>query len=373
MDNDLATQNDQEVVENEAPAQSQMEMMAEKLAEIRGRDTEETTEPVVAKPDRVREKDGKFAKTDAPAEPAAQNTEAQETTPPVNQPSTLQAPNGLTAEGKAEFAKASPALQREIVRRENDFHKYYKEVEPLKQAAQYGRSMYAALQPYENTIKSWGTTPDKAVQALFNADHKLTHGSPSDKLQAFAALAKGYGIDLSQGLPEQQYVDPNFAWMQQQNQAAIQAAQVANQRVQQIEARYEQERKDADTAQLNSVLEQAKQNKPHFDELRQEIGLILQSQINRGNTITDTQAAIDQAYEAAMWQSPKHRAELLAKQQADAANSVAQKRAEDASKAKAARLASSVNVAKRGSLQTQGAVGDTKDFMREQLAAIRSR
>lgn len=377
---DLETQ-ESEVVESaqvEQPEPTDRESIAEKLAEIRARNAapetadDESAKP--AKPEKVRAPDGKFAKSEQTKEPPAEapaqadQTQAQPTAAPVAA-TAIQPPTSYTAEGKAEFLKASPAIQREIVKRENDFHKYYHaEVAPLKQAAQYGQEIYKAIQPYEQTIKQWGASPAQAVQALFEADRKLTTGSPQEKIQAFATLAKGYGIDLSQGLPEQPAYDPNVEFLQRQIQQANQAAQIANQRIQQSEARYQQERQAAEQSQLNSAIEQAKQGKPHFDELRMEIGTILQSAINRGQEIT-----IDQAYEAACWQSPKHRAELLAKQQAEVAATAAQKRAEEASKAKGARLASSVNVAKRGTLQAQRPVGDTKTFISEQLEKIRNR
>lgn len=387
MDIDQATLSGQEAEvpkEHDAPELSHREIMAEKLAEIRERNAaKEPSEPAPVKPeakaDKPRDEKGKFAKqADTPsadAAPAAAAEPKQPDAAPVEKPAaavtidpSIQPPSSYTPEGKAAFLKADPQIQKEILKRESDFHRYYKEVEPLKQAATFGQEIYKAIQPFEQTIRSWGVPPAQAIQALFNADRKLTNGSPAEKLQAFADLAKGYGIDLSQGLPAAASVDPNVELLHRQNQQAIQAAQAAQQRIQQLEARYEQERKAAETAQLNSVIEQAKQGKPHFDELRQEIGMILQSAINKGQPIT-----IDQAYEAALWQSPQHRAELLAKQQADAEAAAARQRAEEAEKAKAARQASSVNVQKRGTLQPQKPVGEIKDFMREKLAEIKSR
>lgn len=360
--------------EVEVKEQTSAEVMADKLKEIRSRGDEsgaQADESKVAqeKAERARAPDGKFAKqevtdtaaaTKVPAQPDLQAPQAA-VVEPAQQTPTANAPSSYTAEGKAEFAKASPALQREIMKREADFHKG---IEPYKQAAQYAQTLHKAIQPYEQTIKSWGVTPDVAVKALFEADRKLTHGTPQEKIQAFAALAQGYGIDLSQGIPAAPPVDPNFQYMQTQFQAQQQRLAHIEQQNQQLAA----EAAQREQAELNRTIEQAKQGKPHFDELCYEIGTLLQAAIDRGQPIT-----LDQAYEAALWQSPTHRESLLTKQLADREAEAAKKRAEDAEKAKAARQASSTNVQKRGTLQAQKPVGEAKDFMREKLAEIRSR
>lgn len=367
--------NDQEILDEQtaAPAvePTMAETMADTLSEIRSRDTEVAADPL--KVDRTRAPDGKFAKgtpedvTPKTAAPAA--SPAEKVAPAIDPAAaasvapvaSIAPPSSYTAEAKAEFAKASPVIQREILKRESDFHKG---VEQYKQAANYAQSMYGAVKPYENTIKSWGVTPDIAVKALFEADRKLSQGSPQEKLAAFANLAKGYGIDLSQGMPEAQPVDPNMQYMQSILRQQEQRFSQLERQNHEYAARVAQQ----EQSELNSLIEQAKQGKPHFDELRQEIGLLLQAGINKGQPVT-----IDQAYEAALWQSPTHRNELLAKQRSEFEAEAARKRAEDAEKAKAARQASSTNVARRGTLPAQKAVGTMQDTMRETLEQIKSR
>ena len=388
---DLETQESNEVdATKEAPEKeiSSTEFMAEQLAEMRGRgaakpdDSEVKYAEVVEK---TRSPDGKFAKADDKAKSDKQDKsktatttqDAEKPTDSMIQAALVQPPTSFSAAGKEECAKASPAIQQEILKREGDFHKYYqttqKEIEPIKQAANFGQEIYQALRPFEQTIRGLGVPPAQAIHGLFAADHKLRYGAPHEKIQAFADLAKGYGIDLSQGLPEQQHVDPNVEYLQRQNQHAMQTAQQAQQQIQQMRDEFTRQQMAAEESQLNSVIEQAKKGKAHFDELRQEIGMILQSSINRAQQSGLEPMTLDQAYEAALWQSPKHRAELLAKQQADADAAAAQKRAEDAEKAKLAKRASSVNVQKRGTMQAQVPVGNATDFIREKLAEIRSR
>jgi hypothetical protein len=361
------------------PEQTMAETMAAKLSEIKSRHAE-TNEEAEGTGLRLRDPDGKFAARNknagVQAEPKAEppvvavpgtNVDVgnaapnQDAVPGVAGGAAITAPSSYTPEAKAEFAKASPVIQREILKRESDFHKG---VEHYKQAATYAQGMYNAIKPYEQRINSYGVTPEAAIQSMFEVDRKLSSGTPQERLQAFADLAKNYGIDLSQGLPQQQEPDPNMQYFQsqfQQTQQELLKAKEEIQKLAEVHAQREQ-------SELNSMIEQAKQGKPHFDELRLEIGTILQSAINKGAPIT-----IDQAYEAALWQSPTHRQELLAKQLADREAEAAKKRAEDAEKAKAARLASSVNVAKRGTLAAQKPVGNVQDIMREKLAEIRSR
>jgi hypothetical protein len=274
MENDQATLNDQIDVdvpnESAAPERTQHETMVDTLAEIRSRNAaKESGEPPENAPkaaDKPRDENGKFAKAaDTPTATATPGVEPQkqpeaapaekQVVPAVTIDPSIQPPSSYTPEGKAAFAKADPAIQKEILKRESDFHRYYKEVEPLKQAASFGQEIYKAIQPFEQTIRSWGVQPAQAIQALFNADHKLTHGSPSEKIQAFAELAKGYGIDLSQGLPEMKPLDPNVEYLQRQNRQAIQTVQAAEQRIQQLEAHYAQEKQATEQAQLNSVIE----------------------------------------------------------------------------------------------------------------------
>ncbi|HCE07465.1 MAG TPA: hypothetical protein DEQ40_02470 [Oxalobacteraceae bacterium] len=387
MENELETQVD--AVYAPEPEQTQSEMMAETLAGIRERD-KEVIDPAatpVAKADKPRATDGKYAKeTDEqkaakvaapPAQPADAPAAATDPAAPQIQATRVQAPTSYSPAGKAEFDKAAPAIQQEILKREGDFHKYYQttqqQIEPIKQSANFGNEVAQALRPFEQTMRGLGASPVQAIQGLFAADHKLRYGAPQEKLQAFAELAKGYGIDLSQGLPTQQQVDPNVEYLQRQNHQAMQTAQQAQQEILQMKQAFARQNEAAEQSQLNSVIEQARQGKPHFDELRQEIGMILQSSLNRANQTGEGPMTLDQAYEAALWQSPKHRVELLAKQREDELATAAQKRAEDAEKAKLAKKASSVNVQKRGTMPAQAPVGSNQDFMRAKLDEIRSR
>lgn len=369
---DQATLTENEDVGNEsAPEPSMRDTMEATLAAINERN-KEPVEPAEesTKTDKPRSPDGKFAKSEqenkevqeqkTDAAPVAE-AKSEEKPKPEEPASNVRAPASWTAAAKEEFLKASPIVQQEVLRREQQMHDG---ISQYKQAANYGQQMYKTLQPFENTIREWGVTPDVAVKALFTADQKLRNGSPQEKLSAFVELAKGYGVDLSQGLPEQQAVDPNVAYFQQQQyqmQQALQQTQEETRKLKEYHARLEEN-------ELNNLLSQAKQGKPHFDELSVEIGSLLQAAINRGQPIT-----IEQAYDAALWASPKHRDELLSKQAADRKAEEDKRRAEEAAKAKAAKQASSVNVQKRGTLPVAKQTGTMRETLEATLAEIQSR
>jgi hypothetical protein len=355
------------------------ETMRATLDSIRERDVPEGDG---AKPDRVRAPDGKFAKAEgeapvvippvdalaAPAavvaptdgavvDPAAAALAAAVAVPVATEPA-IAAPSSWTGAAKAEFAKASPVIQQEVLRREQQMHNG---IAQYKDAASYGQEIHKAIAPFNATIQKLGVTPAAAIEAMFKVDHTLRYGSPQEKLQHIADLARNYGVDLSQGVPEQAPIDPNYQHLQSQLQAT-------QQQLQQITADRESQQQTA----LNSQIEAAKEGRPHFDNLRQEMAVLIQAAAANGENLL-----LPDAYDRAVWSHPTYRAEMLAQQQAERAAAEAKTRAEATAKATAAaaaaKAASSVNVPKRGTLQAQGAVGTMQDTMRETLEKIRSR
>lgn len=379
MSDELETQI--EDVESAEPAQSMEDTIRASLADMKARNSEgveELTTPQ-QKADRSRDKVGKFAKEKADrqhkegaeeqaaaSEAPEQDEQAPAVAAPVVQQSQYQAPASFTAEGKAAFSKASPEMQKEVLKREADFHKHYQSTQP---AVKYAETLHKVIQPYEQTFQRLGATPDQAIQGLLATDHRLRYGSPQEKIQSLAVLVKEYGIDLSQGLPEQTAVDPNVEYLQRQNREAMQAAQRAQQQVEELRQTYTQREEQERNARVQQEIDQAvKSGMPHLRELGVEIGTIIQSATARNQEIT-----LQQAYEMALWASPQHRQELLAQQQADKQAEDAKKREAEAALARSARQSASINVQRRGTLPAQKKVGSMEDTIREALAAQRNR
>lgn len=379
MDIDQATLADPAIAAPATPEPTMAETMRATLDSIRERDVSGGDDPPV-KSERVRAPDGKFVKVEGeapavvppgdaltvtaavvpPADGAAVDPAATPNAviPPVVSEPAIAAPSSWTGAAKAEFAKASPVIQQEVLRREQQMHNG---IAQYKDAANYGQEIHKAIAPFNATIQKLGVTPAAAIEAMFKVDHTLRYGSPQEKLQHLADLARNYGVDISQGLPEQAPIDPNYQHLQSQ-------LQTTQQQLQQLTA----DRENQQQAALNSQIDAAKEGRPHFDDLRQEMGLLIQAAHARGELLT-----LPDAYDRAVWSHPTYRAEMLAQQQAERAAEDAKQRAEATAKAAAAataaRAASSVNVPKRGTLQAQGAVGTMQDTMRETLDKIRSR
>jgi hypothetical protein len=348
MDNDQATLN--EPVEE----QSMDDTIRQTLESIKERDNEASAElsanaeQTEEKPAKQRAPDGKFAKAETTAETETNSavsvqTEAASTAPEAAPVVAEQPPSSWTAAGKAEWAKLPEGVRQEVLKREADFHKG---VEQYRAQANFAQVVHKAIAPYENTLRQLNIAPDVAINSLLSADHKLRHGSPAEKLQNFAQLAQMYGIDLSQGLPQAQQIDPNTQYLQQQ----LQQTQQQLQHLSASQAQREQ-------AELNSMIEQAKQGKEHFDVVRKEMAALLEA---------GTAKDINQAYDMAVWARPDLRANLLAKQQEE-------QRAAQAKIAQQAKAAAVTNVPRRGTLPAQRPVGTMDETIKATLDAIRSR
>ena len=145
-----------------------------------------------------------------------------------------------------------------------------KGIEHLK--ASY-RGYDEALAPLRDEIRSVGKTEAEAIRML--ADWRQALRGP-DKAQAFAALARLEGIDLSQLVPRQ----PGPA-QQPQSQPTDPAASSCGHNIGPISQgevtalKTELQRRDAERVQAD-IASFAK-DKPHFDQVRVRMGVLMQS------------------------------------------------------------------------------------------------
>jgi hypothetical protein len=142
----------------------------------------ERGEPIEVKP---RDESGRFAKPEP-------QPEVEEEEPPVWK----RPPASWKKDYHEIWAKADPKMQEYAWQREEQMRAG---VEPLLSKAQFADAMQEAIQPYMTTIQGLGLTPDRAVSALMEADHKLRTSDPQTKLQYFMQLAQSYGINLGAG------------------------------------------------------------------------------------------------------------------------------------------------------------------------------
>jgi hypothetical protein len=291
------------------------------------------------KAQRIRDEQGKFAKQ-APVDPVAPTDPAAPVAPAQAANPLDAAPNTWKKEVAANWAALPPEVRAEVVRREADFHRG---IEGYKQAAGFGQAIERVVTPHAQTLQALGITADKAIEQLMAGDHKLRYGSPQEKHEYFAQLARNYGIDMAAVQQFQETpVDPVVAQLQQQVQRL--SGFIENQQSQ---------GKQQEEAALNSEITSfaADPKHSHFESVKGHMAALLQA--GQAQSLAD-------AYEQAIYANPVTRTQVLALQQAE-------QRAELAKKATAARTAASVNTRPRASMPVSQPIGSMEDTIRAKL------
>ena len=332
----------EEVVEQDSPSMD--DTIRQTLADIEARGSQdEPEETEEQKADRLRDEKGRFASKEPVQEAVQEETAEPVATPepaPITVPPEVQR-LGLRKEEAEAYAQAPEVLKSAFIRRSEEMHRG---LEQFRDKAQFGDSMAQAIQPYAQTIQSLGVHPAVAVQKLMAADHNLRYGSQEQKAQMLASIARDYGVDLSQGLPEAPRTDPNVSALQQQVQ------QLTGWIQQQSKA---QEQRELET--LNSEIQRFSSDpaNKHFEAVRSDMVALLQS----GMVST-----LQEAYDRAVYANPMTRSQLLAEQQAAVD---AKRKAEQQAKAQEAKRAAAVNVTRRGSQPAKRPIGSMEDTIRE--------
>jgi hypothetical protein len=216
------------------------------------------------------------------------------------------------------WQKADPKMQEYAWQREEQMRAG---VEPLLSKAQFADAMQEAISPYMQTIQGLGLSPDKAVAALMDADHKLRNSDPQTKLQYFQQLAQSYGINLGamqgqQGQMPQQTVDPTVYALQ--NELNKVRGEVMG---------WKQQQEMMENQTLLNEINQFSLKADHFEDVRPAMIQLLQSGMAQ---------TLDEAYEKAIRLDPNLFEQVTKAQQAEAA---AKQAKEQNRAAKAARAA----------------------------------
>jgi len=160
---------DEQIERDEAP---QAEVVDRRAMLEQGLEAAEKGEPIEPV---VRDPKGRF--TSQKAEQTAEEPQQEEEPPVWRRP-----PASWKKDYHEIWAKADPKMQEYAWQREEQMRAG---VEPLLSKAQFADAMQEAISPYMTTIQGLGLTPDKAVAALMEADHKLRNSDPQTKLQYF--------------------------------------------------------------------------------------------------------------------------------------------------------------------------------------------
>lgn len=283
---------------------------------------------------RARDESGRFAKApaqaDAPAQP--QVPPAAPSPDAVQQPPAARTAPGAWKKDLAEkhWNQLAPEIQEEILRREGDFHKG---IEGWKGHAEKGKAFEKVMAPYQETLQKLGVDGPTAVSALLQADHVLRNAPPAVKVQQLMAIAKQYGVDLSQEFAPDvaQYQAELYRTQEQLRQIQLQAQQQSS-------------------MTLNSEIERFASDFGHerFEALRAPAAALLESGVAKD---------LQQAFDMAAYANPTTRAELLEQQQ---------RKQEEANRAQ---RASAAAVGVKGSSPASGAPSATRGSLRGDIEA----
>jgi hypothetical protein len=293
----------------------------------------------------VRDPKGRF--TAQKAEQPAEEPQVEEEPPIWRRP-----PASWKKDYHEVWQKADPKMQEYAWQREEQMRAG---VEPLLSKAQFADAMQEAISPYMTTIQGLGLSPDKAVAALMDADHKLRNSDPQTKLQYFQQLAQSYGINLGamQGQPgqmPQQTVDPTVYALQ--NELNKVRGEVMG---------WKQQQEMMENQNLLNEINQFSLKAEHFEDVRPTMIQLLQSGVAQ---------TLDDAYEKAIRLDPNLFEQMNKAQQAE----VAAKQAKEQNRAaKAARAAAvSVRSATPG-VNTAPKSSDRRALLEEALTEIEAR
>jgi hypothetical protein len=264
----------------------------------------EETQPETEAAARARDEAGRFVKKAEEAETEGlPNAAAPVPEQPSNPaPVTRKPPQSWKQELKTHFDTLPPEVQEEIIRRETDYNKGIQRHAESAKYAETIKPVFDKWQPYLNQIQ---VTPDKAFDALIQAEYTLRTGSPAQKQQAFNKLAADYGIDLGQQQTTENLLDPNV-------QHALSRVQYLEEQIrnQQFQQQQETQRKQqAEQAALQQQIEEfsSSPNRPHFESVRDDMSKLLQA--GYAETLED-------AYDRAVWARPDIRSTLLKDEEA---------------------------------------------------------
>lgn len=241
------------------------------------------------------------------------------------------APSSWKRDVAAKWADLPAEVKAEIQRRETEYHKG---IEQYKPYAQLGQEYERVVGPNMDMIKQSGVQPAQALEYLFNAHRTLTYGTPDQKREAIARIARDCQIDLKDLSPAAP-VDPQVQQLMQERQQLQHFQQETLQQQQQ--------------AVLNQIQEFAQApGHEHFEAVKQDMSMMLQSGMAQD---------LQEAYDKAVWARADLRKSLVEKERTEA-----EKQAnEQARKARAKSAAGSVKgspPSSSGALPTNASIED---------------
>ncbi|QGH72932.1 MAG: hypothetical protein [Siphoviridae sp. ctdEk19] len=277
--------------------------------------------------------------------------------PPATPATTAQAaPRTWKPEAAAIWEQIPEAARAEIARREEDM---FRGIEQYKEHAQFGHKLQKVLSPFMPVMQQHGVAPEALVGNLLNAHATLSFGKAEEKLALFQKLAQDYGVDLVTAAANTPYIDPAVAQLREE--LRMTRGQLSQLVGGQREAAVAGVQKTVN-AFADEVGADGQKLRPHFDEVAEDIALLLKA--GRANDLQD-------AYDRAVWANPVTRAK---EQQSRETAAAAKAKAEAEKAAAAAKAATAANVRTSARAATASAPkGSMDDTLNEVFEAIQAR
>lgn len=233
---------------------------------------------------------------------------------------TTRAPASWSQAAKAAFDAADPAIQQEVLKREADMQKFMQSnAEERKQFA----GLQQILKPRAEMLAEEHGSVEDGISDLFRISDFAAE-RPEDFIQWFAQQR---GIDLARlitGQPSQPGQatqgqaprDPVISGLMQQVQAISRH----------LSAAQHQQELEAQNA-ANRQIEDFKSNRPHFDNVRVQMGKLIEAGLAEG---------LEDAYDMAVHANPAIRKQILEAAQKAEAERIAKEAGEKAARARRA-------------------------------------
>ena len=250
------------------------------------------------------------------AEPQHQQDNTQIDTPPaeaakVDAPPKKKAPSApidWSAEEKEAYATLPDVAKTAIHRREAHINQV---LQDTAEARRLNEQIARTIEPYRALMAAEGIqNPLQAIDGMFKTVAQLHTGTPAQKAQRLALLAKHYAIDI-------ELLDKALVGTLPENPEQDKVEQIVNQRLapfyqwQQQQQQQEQQYHQQIYQGAVQTIEQMAENPqfPHFASVRLEMANFMEAAAREQKPLT-----IEEAYDKACWAEPAIRTQLMSTQ-----------------------------------------------------------
>lgn len=221
----------------------------------------------------------------------------------------INAPDHWAPEDKEVFGSLDTRGREFLLRRHKEMEaSHTKKQQALADERKQVEAVIKAVEPYEGYLKRSGLSREEAVNKLLATAQRLDESNPQDKIAILHSLARDYGVQLG----NHEEAEP-LSHEAQLLLDKINRIEADNYRLQEAHRLREEASKWNEEKSLQNVIDEFSNQKdekgnlkyPHFDTLREDMGLLL----NAGKA-----KSLEDAYESAIYLNSDLRKEYNSRQ-----------------------------------------------------------